>query len=126
MTSTTSDDGAKGAILKVDARGRVQITFERREALLDEFDRSGMSGAAFAKHYGIKYSTFAYWIQVRRRSQHPPEPSGNHRFLVVAADAANRANGLTVELPHGVTLSITTPEEARLAAILIEALSPSR
>lgn len=60
MTSTTSRNGGKGEILKVDARGRVQVTAERREALLDEFDRSGMSGAGFAKHYGIKYTPFAY------------------------------------------------------------------
>lgn len=39
MTSTTIDDGAKREILKMDTRGRVQITLERREALLDEFDR---------------------------------------------------------------------------------------
>lgn len=60
MTSTTSRDGRKSEILKVGARGRLQISRERREALLEEFDRSGLSGAAFAKHYGIKYSTFAY------------------------------------------------------------------
>lgn len=45
---------------------------------------------------------------------------------MVTADTANRVNGLTVELPHGATLTIAPPEEARLAAILIEALSPSR
>jgi hypothetical protein len=32
---------AKQGILKVDARGRVQTPPERREALLDEFERLG-------------------------------------------------------------------------------------
>jgi hypothetical protein len=126
MTSTTSRNGGKGEILKVDARGRVQATAERREALLDEFDRSGMSGAGFAKHYGIKYSTFAYWTQARRRKKTPSKQTGESQFLMVTADGRNRSGGLTVELPHGVTLTITTPEEARLAAVLIESLSPSR
>lgn len=110
----------------MDARGRVQVTAERREALLDEFDRSGMSGAGFAKHYGIKYTTFAYWIQARRRKQNPSKRAGKGQFLMVAVDTTNRANGLKVELSHGVTLKITTPEEARLAAVLIESLRPSR
>jgi len=126
MTSTTSRNGGKSEILKVDARGRVQVTAERREALLDEFDRSGMSGAGFAKHYGIKYTTFAYWIQARRRKQKPLKRAGESQFLMVAVDETNRVNGLTVELSHGVTLQITTPEEARLAAVLIESLRASR
>jgi hypothetical protein len=126
MTSTTSRNERKGELLKVDARGRVQVSEERREALLDEFDRSGMSGAGFAKHYGIKYTTFAYWIQARRRKRNPSTPSGENQFLMVSVEAASRAKGLTVELSLGVTLKITTPEEARLAAVLIESLRPSR
>ena len=38
----------------------------KREAILDEFDRSGMSGAEFAQYLGIKYQTFATWVQKRR------------------------------------------------------------
>ena len=125
MTSTTSRDGEKGEILKTDARGRVQVTAERREALLDEFERSGMSGAGFSKHYGIKYSTFAYWIQARRRKRNPSTQSGKNQFLMVSVGARTPGNGLTVELSRGGTLKVTTPEEARLAAVLIESLSPS-
>jgi hypothetical protein len=84
MTSTTSQNGGKSEILRADVRGRVQVTAERRKVLLDEFDRSGMSGAGFAKHYGIKYTTFAYWIQARRRKQKPSKRSGKMRFDVMA------------------------------------------
>ena len=31
-----------------DAQGRVLLTLERRESLLEEYDRSGMSGVQFA------------------------------------------------------------------------------
>jgi hypothetical protein len=34
-------------ILKTDARGRVATPVARREELLDEFERSGLSGAEF-------------------------------------------------------------------------------
>jgi hypothetical protein len=50
-------------ILSQDARGRVLATPERREPLLAEYDRSGMSGVKFAQYVGIKYSTLAYWLR---------------------------------------------------------------
>jgi hypothetical protein len=56
-----------GEILNRDAQGRVLITRERRELLLEQYDRSGMSGVKFAEYIGIKYSTLAYWLQSRRR-----------------------------------------------------------
>src|SRR6266436_4928441 len=56
-----------GQILSQDARGRVLVSRERRESLLEEYDRSGMSGVKFAQYVGIKYSTLAYWLQSRRR-----------------------------------------------------------
>lgn len=63
MTSTTGLD----QIVKVDRIGRIKTPRERREALLAEFDRSGMSGQQFAKWAGIKYGTFITWVQKRRR-----------------------------------------------------------
>jgi len=61
-------------ILSQDTRGRVLVTPERRELLLAEYDRSGMSGMKFAQYVGIKYSTLAYWLQ-RRREQRRKEKS---------------------------------------------------
>ena len=65
MTSTI----AKAEILKQDGRGRVRLPARRREALLDEFERSGASGAKFARLAGIKYATFAGWVQKRRKQR---------------------------------------------------------
>ena len=45
-----------GQILSQDAQGRVLVSRERRESLLEEYDRSGMSGMKFALCLGIKYS----------------------------------------------------------------------
>ena len=63
MTSTMGQD----QIVKIDRIGRIKTPRERREALLTEFDRSGMSGQQFAKWAGIKYGTFITWVQKRRR-----------------------------------------------------------
>ena len=54
-------------ILKVDEVGRVWTPAEKREALLAEFDRSGMTGAQFARFSGVKYSTLMNWLQKRRK-----------------------------------------------------------
>ena len=56
-------------ILKRDALGRIGYPRGQREALLDEFERSGLKGAAFARTVGISYPTFAYWIQKRRHAR---------------------------------------------------------
>ena len=56
MTSLMESDPN---ILKSDDVGRVQTPPERREQLLDEFERSGLSGAKFAPLVGVRYTTFA-------------------------------------------------------------------
>jgi transposase len=54
-------------ILKVDVVGRVWTPGEQREAVLDEFERSGLPASKFAAHIGVKYPTFASWVQKRRK-----------------------------------------------------------
>ena len=56
-------------VLKTDAKGRVQTPPARRESLLDEFERSGLSGKKFAALIGVKYQTFANWAQKRRKER---------------------------------------------------------
>ena len=56
-------------ILKRDAAGRVSYRAEPREAILDEFERRGLKGVAFARMTGLQYQTFASWIQRRRHER---------------------------------------------------------
>ena len=56
-------------VLKTDVLGRVKIAKGHREALLDAFERAGISGKAFARHHGVNYQTFASWIQKRRKER---------------------------------------------------------
>jgi hypothetical protein len=73
-----------------DTQGRVLAGPERREVLLAEYDRSGMSAVKFAQYVGIKYSTLAYWIQSRRRRKRRQEKS----LIKAGADAeAGKSNG---------------------------------
>jgi len=63
-------------VRKTDAKGRVKTPPARRETLLDEFERSGLSGAEFAKLVGVKYQTFATWASRRRKDRAAPAGGG--------------------------------------------------
>jgi hypothetical protein len=118
MTSTTETT----KVLKTDAKGRVRVPRERRAALLDEFERSGLSGAKFAAHYGLKYPSFAGWVQQRRRERAAPAPTaGGVRWLEAVAEST--AAALTLHLPGGASLEITGPAQVPLAAALLRLLS---
>ena len=51
----TPEEGAQ--IFKRDTMRRVRLPRARREELLDEYERSGISGVPFAAYVVIKYST---------------------------------------------------------------------
>jgi hypothetical protein len=133
MTSTNDEANA----LRTDTRGRVRTPIERREELLDEFERSGISAMAFAKMAGVNYATFANWRQKRRKAGGPrtglPENAAANGATVEAnrpvrlfeafvergSSAGARSAGLTVELPAGARLVVESPGQLRLAAELL-------
>jgi transposase-like protein len=80
MTTKTKCSAKKAEVLKVDAMGRVTTPGAVREAALDEFERSGLPATKFAARIGVKYQTFATWVQRRRR--------GRGGAVVSAAEAA--------------------------------------
>ena len=125
---TNTDDGSK--ILKTDALGRVRTPAARREQLLDEFERSGVSGAKFAGLTGLKYQTFASWVQRRRRgptarANTPGDPASTVRWLeaVVGTVADNQKDpALPLHLPGGTCREISCAAQIPLAAALLRAL----
>jgi hypothetical protein len=78
-------------ILKRDAVGRVSYRAEQREAILDEFERSGVKGAAFARLTGLQYQTFASWIQRRRHER------GDYQMAAPALKGKRHAGDLSSE-----------------------------
>ena len=56
-------------LIKTDSLGRVRVPKEHREAMLDAFEASAMSGAEFARNHGVPVMTFGSWIQKRRRAR---------------------------------------------------------
>jgi hypothetical protein len=126
MTSPTSLDAP--LLLKKDACGRIMMPADRREAILDEFERSGMSGAAFARHYGLKYQTFMEWHAKRKRRVASGTESRQALALAeVVVHGASRPSpeiepGLRIALPGGATMHVCRPEDGVLAASILQAL----
>jgi hypothetical protein len=142
MQSTTSAlPGSE--ILKRDKRGRVWMKPKRREALLDEFERSGLSGAQFARLTGVNYASFQNWVARRRQKRgrvvETPgekcpvaEPGAVRLFeAVVESGGETRGSppvpalpgpnsaGLVVELPGGSRMLVESPVQLQMAAELL-------
>ena len=129
-------------ILKRDALGRIGYTRGQRDALLDEFEPSGLKGAAFARMVGISYPTLANWIQKRRHLRadygglrvtcvggaRPVRPRWLEAGLVpapvqpLAHVPVEPAAPLSVELPCGTRLLVGDARQAAFAAQLLQAL----
>ena len=112
-------------LLKMDALGRVRTPAAKREEILDEFERSGVSGAEFAELAGIKYPTLASWVQRRRRrGLEARKPKTRMCFLeAVVEKKASSPSVLEVELPGGARLRITDAGQVPLAVQLIRSLA---
>jgi hypothetical protein len=125
MTDTNNTDGL---ILKTDSRGRVRTPAQRRENLLEEFDRSGLSGKKFAEVTGLKYQTFATWLQKRRRAGQPSSKAADPvRWLEAVVEQAQASGGtnppgLVLMLPGGARVEISDGKQVSLAAGLLRAL----
>jgi hypothetical protein len=126
MTSTTESEGA---VIRSDRRGRMLVSPEQREALLDEFERSGLSGMAFCKVHGLVYPTFASWRQKRRERPVPGSPAFAEVVLDEAASAARREDRrapLRVALPSGAVVEVSGRDQLPLLVDLLDALSSRR
>jgi hypothetical protein len=131
MTSTQSS----GQILKTDSLLRVRTPPQRKRELLDEFGRSGLSGAKFAELAGIKYSTFAAWAAKRKRERPgdptpvpPVDAAGKVRWLEAVVDRAQDSVGkgscvLTLQFGGGARADIADARQAELAAAVLRAIN---
>lgn len=116
-TTEIVDDGRQR-----DRRGRVNWPRERREQLLDEYEKSGLSQAAFARREGVRYPTFAHWVQERRRgalTTPGQRPAVTPRFVEVGVPAAASSPELSVTLPGGL---VARGADATALATLVRAL----
>lgn len=126
MTSMTESEGA---VIRSDRRGRMLVSSEQREALLDEFERSGVSGMAFCKLHGLVYPTFASWRAKRRERPVPGAPA--FAEVVIEDDLPtgrqpDRRAPLRVTLTSGAVVEVSGRDQLPLLVELLHALSARR
>lgn len=119
MSSTHSSDNQ---ILKVDTPKHVRLPKAQREAILDEFERSGLSGTAFAKAHGIKYTTFAGWARKRRKN--PQRPQLAEIIVDGQPDSSwSSSSEFRLHLPGEAWITLNDqPEQIQCIAQLLKAL----
>jgi hypothetical protein len=121
---------SEGSIIRTDSQGRVQTPAARRESLLDEFERSGLSGTKFAALAGIKYQTFAAWAARRRRlagAKASVKPADPVRWLEAVVEQAQGSAvpetlSLMLHLPGGARIELADVKQVPLAAALLRSL----
>jgi hypothetical protein len=112
-------------LIKTDGLGRMKRTREQREQILDEYERSGLSGPKFAALCGVKYQTFAFWLQRRRRerAKEPSRPGAVSKVHWLEAQLQPGSGScLVVHLPGGSRVEVASPQHVDLAAALVRAL----
>ncbi len=125
MTTTTEP---VPELLRQDCLGRFKTTRAQREKLVDEYERSGMRGPAFATFAGVKYSTLATWIQERRRQRSlagagaAPAPRPQWVEAVVGQAQSAGSAGLIVRVGTVAWMEVADTRGATLAAEVLRQL----
>jgi hypothetical protein len=118
-------------ILKVDRKGRVWTPPERREAILDEYEHSGMPASKFAGHIGVKYTTFVSWVQKRKKQRGGGEGGATRSNppaalpwveAVVESSVGAATKPLVMHLRDEVRLEVTDAGQVALVAELLHLL----
>ena len=106
----------------------MRVSVERRQRLLAEYEQSGLSARKFTELVGIKYQTFANWLQKRRRlGSSSAKPADTVQWLEAVVEKAKTSGlattpALIVALPGGAQMEIGDAQQAALAALLLRSL----
>lgn len=95
-----------------DRLGRKITLAARREELVVAWRQSGLTQAAFARREGVRYPTFASWVQQARRSGDRGQASAPKvRFAQVQVPAALSAPAVEVRLVDGTVVRGASAQE---------------
>ena len=94
-------------IIKVDRRGRLRYAAEHKQALIEAYQASGLSGPKFAELHGVPYQTLISWLKKRRTvsAGHPVLASlvplwGQSSHSIILLDEVRCAGRVCAWLDH--------------------------
>ena len=103
------------SLIKLDGRGRTCRNADVRRELVEEFNGSGMSAAAFCAARGISLSTFYNWLSKERKADRVPV------FHEVRMPEPVSIRAVRICLPNRVKVSVPVSSPSELAISLREA-----
>jgi hypothetical protein len=105
---------------KRDRRGRKLTPAKRRTELVAAWRHSGLTQAEFARREGVRYPTFATWVQQSRLAEGRTKTAAvKVRFAEVKLPATTGLPGVEVRLPDG---TLVRGASAREVAAVVRAL----
>lgn len=94
-----------------------KVSARKRERLLEEYKRSGMSAAAFARKHRINYTTFCSWRKRLLKSEQKDRPN-----LVEVEVESDLGDPIEIRVGELSRMQVGNREQARLAATVIREL----
>lgn len=103
--------------------------------MLAEYEGSGMSGPEYAEYIGVKYPTFATWLQRRKQESGELGTQGEVKersalqwveAVVEKAAEPGETEGLVIRLGGGAEMTVRNVPGARLAAEVLRQLGGVR
>jgi len=122
-------------LIRQDRVGRLRFNAAQRRAFVDAFENSGMSGPQFAAHHGLKYQTFATWLQKRKRATgaYPALNPHTHFSPLLLAEVEtppsteeDSATPLEIRLPGGSMIFLSNSSQLPFVVALLRELSASQ
>jgi transposase-like protein len=106
-----------------DSRGRRRMSVAQRADYVRAYRESGLNQMAFAKREGLRYSTFAHWVQKAAKGElrvsavsSPREGAMQFAQVQLPAPAAPTSASLEVRLADGVV--VRGDDVPKLAALV--------
>ena len=95
--------------------GRASYTDEERRELIEEFNSSGLTQAAFCREWNINPKTLARWLRIERAE-------AEVSFCEVDVQSEpSQADELRICLPNGIEVQLRISSSNELGAVLREA-----
>ena len=93
---------------------------------MTDWQASGVSGSAYCKQQSLVYHRFVYWRQKLTPTEDSPKQAqvttGFARVVSAPGAAIDRADGLTVSLPGGVSITGLHAGNIELLAVVLRQL----
>lgn len=117
VTNTTATMELVETGEKRDRLGRKITPARRREELVAAWRESGLTQAEFARREGVRYPTFATWVQQERPGNERVKASpGKLRFAEVQVPAATGVPRVEVRLADGTVVRGASAREVAAVA----------